>query len=386
MGIKIGICGTGNFAANFIGLYKAHPLVDEVVLADLMVARAREAAAEHGITRVMGSMDELCRSDVDGIAIFTQRHLHAPLAMEALNAGKHVLCAVPPALDLEALAALVATVERTGLVYMLNETSYHYPVAYYARQRLQAGDMGKIVYGEGQYLHDMSQMYDGYRHSGGKDWKRVAGFPPMFYATHSLGLVLSVTGARATHVSCLGFADQHEDGIFGAGANLWDNPFSNQTALMRLSDGSMLRINEFRRVGWDSGSLTSMSLYGTGGCIEQNPISTCWTHLDPPVQQEITPLLKLGAPDGPAGFQGVASVHPVERLPETFKGLKNGHQGSHYFLVDDFVRSVSTGVQPPCHVWNAARWTVPGLMAHVSAQRGGEMVAVPDFGDGPAAG
>ncbi|MCE9616558.1 MAG: Gfo/Idh/MocA family oxidoreductase [Lentisphaerae bacterium] len=386
MGIKVGICGAGHFAANFIGLYKAHPQVEEVVLADLAVDRARAAADQHGIRRVMGSLDELCRSDVDAIAIFTQRHLHAPQAIQALNAGKHVLCAVPPALSMDDLATLVQTVERTGLVYMLNETSYYYPAACYARERFQKGDMGRFVYAEAQYLHDMSQMYGSFQHSGGANWKRVAGFPPMFYCTHSVSLVLSVTGARATHVSCLGYVDNHEDHIFRVGANEWDNVFSNESALMRTSDGGSLRINEFRRVGWDAHNMTTMSLYGTGGTLEENPLSVCWTRLAPPEQVDVLPHLRVHAGGTGSGFLGVSAAHPVHRLPESFKGLKNGHQGSHFFLVDDFVRAASSGRQPPCNVWNAARWTLPGLVAHESARREGEMLRIPDLGAGPAGG
>ena len=48
----------------------------------------------------------------------------------------------------------------------------------------------------------------------GENWKWSAGIPPMYYPTHSIGMVASVTGARAVSVSCLGWEDHHEDGIF----------------------------------------------------------------------------------------------------------------------------------------------------------------------------
>ena len=54
MGMKIGICGVGRFASCFIPLFQAHPLVDEVVLADLIPERAQEAASASGIKRVVG--------------------------------------------------------------------------------------------------------------------------------------------------------------------------------------------------------------------------------------------------------------------------------------------------------------------------------------------
>ena len=78
-----------------------------------------------------------------------------------------------------------------------------------------------------------------------------------------------------------------------------------------------------------------------------------------------------------------AKVHPVDRLPKEFRGLRNGHEGSHQFLVDDFVRAVHTGGLPPVNVWEAAKYAAPGIVAHESALKEGEMLPVPDFGEPP---
>ena len=82
------------------------------------------------------------------------------------------------------------------------------------------------MYGEGEYLHDMSHgFYNAYQRSGCPDWKKTASFPPMFYPSHSVSMVLSVTGARMVDVSCLGFVDQHDDGVFRAGVSQWGNEY-----------------------------------------------------------------------------------------------------------------------------------------------------------------
>jgi hypothetical protein len=81
--------------------------------------------------------------------------------------------------------------------------------------------------------------------------------------------------------------------------------------------------------------------------------------------------------------RGVSSVHPVERLPSSFIGLPNGHNGSHQFLVDDFVRACVEGGTPPNNVWDAARYALPGIIAHESARKGGLLMKIPDFGDAP---
>ncbi|OUD88209.1 hypothetical protein BC477_09445 [Clavibacter michiganensis subsp. michiganensis] len=52
--------------------------------------------------------------------------------------------------------------------------------------------------------------------------------------------------------------------------------------------------------------------------------------------------------------------------------------------MDDFVRAVVDGTLPPVNAWVAARYTMPGIVAHRSALRGGERLDVRDFGDAPA--
>jgi predicted dehydrogenase len=396
VGIKIGICGAGGFSGAFIPLFKAHPSVDEVVIAEVFPERRAEQAARYGVERTYASLDELCRSDVDAVALFTQRWMHAPQAIQALNAGKHVFSAVPAAITLEELAALVETVQITGLTYMLAETSYYYPVVLYCRERFAKGDFGEFVYGEGEYLHDMSVgFYEAFQHSGGDRWKAQASFPPMLYPTHSTSMILSVTGARMTEVACMGRVDNHPDGIFRADVSLWGNVFSNETGLFRTSDGGTCRINEFRRVGFRARPEVRMSLFGTKANFEEQTNGRVWNTLEGDAvdlsdllacrDRPVSEFERSTLPNHLRGrfYTNVSAVHPVERVPPEFLGLDNGHQGSHQFLALDFIEAVVQGHLPPIHVWEAARYCAPGIVAHESATRGGELLKIPDFGEPP---
>jgi predicted dehydrogenase len=339
----------------------------------------------------------LLDSDCDAIAIFTQRHTHAPFAIRAMRAGKHVYSAVPVGVSIDEIKELEATVRSTGMTYMLGETSYYYPSTIFCREMWRQGHFGRFVYGEGEYMHDMAHgFYQAFQYSGGADWKRAAGVPPMYYPTHSTAMIVCVTGARMTHVSCLGQTDEHEDGIFRRGANEWDNVFSNQTALCRTSDGGSARLNEFRRIGHYGGRSVRLSLFGTAGCFEEQPGGEVWINHDLEVHN-LTDLLRCGpasdagkprSADEPSGVQedfysGSARVHPTWRLPAQFENLENGHHGSHQYLVDDFVRACLTGTLPPNHVWAAARYNLPGLVAHESAKLEGQRLDIPDLGDAP---
>jgi hypothetical protein len=78
-------------------------------------------------------------------------------------------------------------------------------------------------------------------------------------------------------------------------------------------------------------------------------------------------------------------VHDRSRLPREFDHLHNGHEGSHHFLVDDFVTAVNARSLPSVNAWVAARYTLPGIVAHESARQGGVRLDIPDFGDAPEA-
>jgi predicted dehydrogenase len=395
LGIRLGICGVGAFADCFIPLFKAHPLVDEVTLCDLDAAKLRAKSEAFDIPSTSPSLDDLCERDVDAVAIITQHWLHAPQAVQVLRAGKHVYSAVPTAHSMEELSELVQTVGETGLTYMIGETSYYYPCTIYCRNRYAAGDFGRVVYSEAEYYHDWDHgLYDVAKWRGGERWMETAGGPPMYYPTHSTSMVISVTGAHMTHVSCLGFVDDHEDGIYRAEANIWGNVFSNETALFRMSDGSMSRINEFRRIGHPG--TVGMSMYGTLGSYEEQVAGQVWISKHAGETIDLRDLLApRGAPAAPPTGQmasvtssdgthlEASAIHPVERLPREFIGLPNGHNGSHQLLVDDFVTACVNGTVPPNNVWEAARYFVPGLVAHESAKRGGELLEIPDFGAPP---
>lgn len=397
--MKIGIVGTGSFAQNFIPLFKLHPLVEKVILCDLDEVKLNENMKKHGITNGSSSLGELLETDVDSVAIFTQNWMHGPQAEKALLAGKNVYSAVPAGITCEEVERLVSAVRKSGKTYMIGETSFYYPEVIYSRKQYASGKFGRIVYGEAEYYHDMDHgLYDVKKWRGGKDWKKIAGNPPMYYPTHSTSCIISVTGARMTHVSCQGFVDNHEDGLFKKGINKWDNEFSNESALFKMSDGSTSRINEFRRIGHPG--TVRMSLFGTEGSFEHNRHGAVWvtkernghTFVDDliecapnPLKEELEEskelMSKVKSEDGT--HLGAAKIQDVGKLPKQYQGERNGHRGSHHFLIHDFITCIENGYMPANNVWQAARYMIPGIIAHDSAVKGGKLLEVPDFGDAP---
>ena len=396
---SLGIVGAGQFAGQFAKLFLAHPGVRDVYVTDVIVDRAEQLCADEGLAGTFPSYEAMLASDaVDAVAIFTQRWTHGPLVVHGLEAGKHVYSAVPMAITEREIAAIIDAVVATGLTYMMGETSQYNPATVYARNQIAAGSFGRLFYAEGDYLHDMDLgFYEAYQYSGGEQWKETASYPPMLYPTHSIGGVLGAWQTHAVSVSAIGVTDDRGDGVFDKDVSQFDNDVSNATALFEVAGGGSFRTNEFRRVGYPSQIRESrFRFFGTEASMEQLATVAFWQDkrgieeiselLEPkPTMSPDDPSLQHIAPDLRAAFtSGSAPVHDRERLPREFDEMPNGHEGSHHFLVDDFVSAVNAGSLPPVNAWVAARYTLPGIVAHESSRRGGARLPIPDFGDAPA--
>ncbi|WP_298866375.1 Gfo/Idh/MocA family oxidoreductase [uncultured Microbacterium sp.] len=397
MPFSLGLVGAGQFAGQFATLFHHHPGVSAVHVTDVIRSRADELVGNAGLAGTFGSFEEMIASPaVDAVAIFTQRWTHGPLVVQALRAGKHVYSAVPMAISVDEIGAIIEAVRETGLTYMMGETSYYNPATVFARKKVAAGEFGRLFYGEGDYVHDMDLgFYEAYQYSGGENWKATASYPPLLYPTHSIGGVLGAWDTHATSVSAIGVVDQRGDGVFDRAVSQFDNDYSNATALFELAGGGSMRTNEFRRVGYPSHLRESrFRWFGTDGSFEQLALTTVWqnrqgvedisrlidTHPsispDDPSLADVAPALRG------AFVSGYAAVHEEDRrrIPAELADLHNGHEGSHHFLVDDFVRAVEDHTLPPVNAWRAARFTLPGVIAHESARRGGERLTIPDMG------
>lgn len=407
--MRIAFIGCGRFAKKFVPLFKAHPVVEKVYVCDLDRARAEKYAAEYGV-EIIDSLEEALASDqINAIAIFTPRHTHGEIAIRALKAGKHVYSSVPCGIKVEEIQEIERLVRESRLTYSMGETGFYRPATIYCRREYKKGTFGKFAYGEAQYNHDIRNMEQSYRSSGGEEWKSYAGIPPLWYPTHSTAMILgAMPGVYAKKVVCFGFKGSPRTDIFGQeGQNRYNNPFSNEAMLLELSNGGIARISENRCLGWFAPETYINQFYGTDAGYE---FSVARHHLatwdpDQPgkvlmtdVTRELQPKAVADAMDenyaeaiqqiaNASGFKGTESTAPIQpsrNLPKEFEGMANGHNGTHQFMVDDFCRAYETGKLSPCNIWQTARFNIPGLIAHESAMQGGVTLDVVDLGDPPA--
>ena len=116
--------------------------------------RSREAAARLGAPAFDDAEALVTAPDVDVVHLCTPNHLHAPLAMSALAAGKHVVCEKPLALDAREAAALAEAADGAGSVATVPFVYRYHPTALEARARIAAGELGALRLLHGGYLQD----------------------------------------------------------------------------------------------------------------------------------------------------------------------------------------------------------------------------------------
>ena len=404
--LRVGVIGTG-FGSSFMKLLHMHPDVEKVVAADMNEKRRHERCDPLGIESY-NTLDEMLAAnpDLNAMGVFTQRHTHGPLIIDALKRGMHVISAVPISVEIDEMYEIIELVKKTRLTCMIAETCYYFPDAIFCRNEFKKGTFGKFVFGQAAYYHDISEF------NNLAPMER--GIPPMFYPTHSMSMLFGAIDDYPVDVCCFGAEDPLDDhptagGIYGKGKNLWDNPFANETAIFHMSKGGIACINEYRRLGKNKPSSMIDCIRGTKASYDTaGRVCTLdfgkLPHLDQPtpsfrdVSDEINTAYFL-EDRGQSGLitsylysVGYSASQNTERMPKSFRDLQNdpkklvanlGHNGSHPLLVDDFVRACMSGKLPPNNVWDSAAYMAPGLIAHESALAGGITMKVPVFGSAP---
>jgi len=305
--------------------FHLHPNVEIVAVSDLVPKRCKDLAQVCRCEKTYESLEVLVKDPaVEAVCLTTDAPSHARHAVECMEHGKHVVSAVPAATNLEDCQTLKEIKEKTGLKYMMAETSYYHGGVIQARNIHRLGH--KLLYTEGHYYH-----HNVTRLGSWKNWRRA--LPPMFYPTHSTAYYVGVSGKRLTKVSCLGWRGPGEEWQ----ENNWNNnPFVCESALFRTSEDTMCRINGF---WWGA-----RGDEGGGWIWEKRP-----------------PQNVPSTVDIPAG------------LP------RGGHGGSHGPLAHEFVSAVLLGREPAIDVYEALAMTASGIVAHQSALKGGEQMDVPSF-------
>jgi predicted dehydrogenase len=142
--IGVGMVGLGLAAAAHVKGYASHAGARLVAVCDLDRGRAERFAGEHDIERVFTDYGEMLgQGDIDLIDIATPTHLHVPMSLAALDAGKHVHCEKPFCRSVAEGEAVVALACERGLTVMVGETYVFHTSHAKARALIEGGAIGR---------------------------------------------------------------------------------------------------------------------------------------------------------------------------------------------------------------------------------------------------
>lgn len=373
--LTVAVVGLG-FGQEFVPIYLSHPDVRSVVLVEPDAARRQQIAARFGLPDgYAGLAEALADPDIDAVHILAPVFLHADLAVAALDAGKHVACAVPMATTLADVDRIIAAQLRSGTTYMMMETTVFAREYLLVEQLHRDGAFGDLTLYRGYHMQNL-QGFPLY-------WQ---GFPPMHYVTHALSPILSLLDTSVATVQCQGagrLADENAAGGFG-------NPYPTEVGLFRLRNSDVLADITLSFFQTARSYIEGFSLYGDRGGVEwpsDNEGPLTFFDMFPPGDGQRGNRVErraVAAPDFPerlpaqlARFVRQSRVQ-LPGMPAPVE-IDAHHGGSHPYLVNEFVRSIVERRAPLIDARRAATWTAPGIGAHQSAMRGGEQVAVPDY-------
>jgi len=151
--VKIGIIGTGGMARMHAQLYQQIPGCEVTAACDISLQRVTEYGDSFGIPQRFTQSNELLASgNVDAVSIVTPDASHMPLSLEALKAGKHVLCEKPLALTFEDARKMASAANRAGLINMVNFSYRNGPAIHQARKMVEQGKIGNVRHVHAHYL------------------------------------------------------------------------------------------------------------------------------------------------------------------------------------------------------------------------------------------
>ena len=191
--LKIAVIGCGGISNCHLGGYSRNPNVEIYALCDINKARAEEKAAKYNVPpeRVFDDKDKMLAAlpEIDAVSVCTWNNAHAACTIAALNAGKHVLCEKPMAMNAEEALAMKAAAEKAGKLLMVGFVRRHGNDAAVVRDFIDNGYFGDIYYAKAQYLRRNGNP-------GGwfGDKSRSGGGPLIDLGVHVIDLVRYLVG------------------------------------------------------------------------------------------------------------------------------------------------------------------------------------------------
>lgn len=158
--IKVGVIGCGSIAKQRHGHeYFLNPNVEIAGFFDLNPARAQALADLYG-GKVYDTMEDLIADpEIEAVSVCVANAYHAPTTIQALEAGKHVLCEKPMAVTLEDCQAMLDAAKKAGRRLMIGQNQRLAPTHVKAKEILDSGAMGRVLAFQSTFGHSGPEMW-----------------------------------------------------------------------------------------------------------------------------------------------------------------------------------------------------------------------------------
>ena len=407
--VRVGFIGVGDRGINAVARYTHLEGVEIKALSDMEpynIDRAQRILSSRGLPAAEGyvgdenTWKQLCeRDDIDLVYICTDWKNHTPMAVYAMEQGKHVAIEVPAATTLEECWQLVNTSEKTRKHCMMLENCCYDFFEMATLNMAQQGVFGEVVHVEGAYIHDLRQyQFAGRLEEGAEynpddkeaplpqldgyyDWWRLkfntahSGNP---YPTHGLGPVCQILNIHRGDK--MDFLVSVSSGQFGltqfAKENFGpDSPEAQQeyllgdmnVALVRTSKGKTIMIQHDVTSPRPYSRLHVVS--GTKGFAQKYPAKQI--ALDPHAHSAMSQ----------AAMDSILAVyeHPITREIGDVARKVGGHGGMDFIMDYRLIYCLQNGLPLDQDVYDAAEWSSLVALTEISVMNGGAPVEVPDF-------
>ncbi|WP_042170414.1 Gfo/Idh/MocA family protein [Paenibacillus gorillae] len=268
--IRIGIIGAGNIGSvHATEFSKLAELCEIAAITDAYLPLAEERARQFSIPLVAASPEELiARDDIDAVIIGVPNQFHAPLAVQAIKSGKHVLLEKPMGINSEAARSILCASEASDKIVMVAHQMRWESIPMQIKEQIDRGELGRIYTAKTGW----------YRRKGIPGWgtwftrmDQSGGGPLIDIGVHMLDLALYLMG-NPKPVSVYGstYAEfgPNRKGIGTWGKPNWEGHYDVEdlaTALIKMEDGSTLSLEVSWAVHMDTDNTPFVHLMGSEG-------------------------------------------------------------------------------------------------------------------------
>jgi len=383
--VKVAVIGLGNRGVGVVYRLAKIPGCTITALCDVQqryVDRAEKYLKDYKADTYTGAEDwkKICeRKDIDLVYIATNWELHTPIAVYAMQHGKHAVIEVPAALTIDECWDLVDTAEKYQRHCMILENCNYDFFELSTLNMAQKGLFGEIVHCEGAYIHDLrSEIFD--HNAYWNDWrlKQNKDHNGNLYPTHGLGPIAHVLSIhRGDRMKTLVSVSTNQFGLtafakeqFGSNskeANVKYKRGDMNTTIIKTEKGKTMMIQH---------DITSPRPYsrhhlisGTKGFAQKWPVENM--AFEPEAheymnQQKKDSLLK-------------AYEHPIVKEVGEIAKKVGGHGGMDFIMDYRLIYCLNNGLPLDIDVYDAAEWSCLVPLTRLSIENENSPVEIPDF-------